>query len=182
LEFDRASTHAVGGQEYILDKLGKTESENQQNQIKNYYRFLAFLREESRKVNRKKRHHHTSITEEVDSENNAQNATTSVGVTSAQTSAQAMMDFEEYVDEPTVVALPKLNMIITFSNVNDDIERIERMSNTSLNEESDGDYSEYMKKSNELKNRSSTRKLSENSNQNLRKDSIPFIDTEDQNK
>ena len=73
-------------------------------------------------------------------------------------------------------------MIITFSNVNDDIERIERMSNTSLNEESDGDYSEYMKKSNELKNRSSTRKLSENSNQNLRKDSIPFIDTEDQNK
>ena len=175
----------MGGQAFILDKIGKpnqTQNEQNQTQFQNYYRFLNFLREESRKVNRKKRTYNHSITEVSEVGEESAIIGQSGGVASSQptTSAQAMFNRdEEYISEPTVVALPKLNMIITFSNVNDDIERIEPMSNGNGDEECDEEeeFPEQQLNNNEISTQQSQQTVPKDSqcNQN---DDIPFIDNE----
>lgn len=137
LEFHTNANSAVGGQACILDKIAKkNDSEHEQQrktQFENYYRFLNFLREESRKVNRKKNVQNLSqnkIVEESECENTETLRETIQNSDSnnIQPTTSASANDDKFADEPTVVALPKLNMIITFSNVNDDIQRIEPMS------------------------------------------------------
>lgn len=190
LELETNASNAVGGQSYIFDKIDQSQSEKEQqrqNQFQNYYRFLNFLREESRKVNRKLKtiQASNSIPEEPEGNYNEQSLATNqllsvqTNYDQPTTSAKAMAEHTEYADAPTVVALPKLNMIITFSNVNDDIQKIEQLSGSENDEDDDYDeddaYRENYFKNNDFQVNLTTPTLPSESNSD-----IPFIDNDNE--
>lgn len=171
LDLETNASKAVGGQEFILDKINQKHCENERQRQNQFQNFLNFLREESRNVNRKKRPANHSITIKEDEEYPKDNAQASQPTTSAQAMASS-----DYLDAPTVVVLPKLNMMITFSNVNDDIQKIEQFGNED-DEDDDDDYVGDECKINEIPG-----DLDEESKVKGKstKTDIPFIDTEAQ--
>jgi hypothetical protein len=175
---ETSASNAVGGQAFIFDKIDKKRAEKeQQNQFQS---FLNFLREEARNMNRyKRRPAANSITEDGEAEYMAKDSG-SLDSIRPSTSANAM---DELDGSKTVVALPKLNMIITFSNVNGDIEKIEKLPGDDEDEDEEAELDEEevykldeLRKNNEFNKRLYAQAKEEASNLN----DIPFIDTDSQ--
>ncbi len=162
--------------------MDKKRVEKEQQHHNQFQGFLNFLREEARNMNRSKRRQTAnSITEDGEAEYiENQSECDNIDGVRPSTSTGFMDDLD---GTKTVVALPKLNMIITFSNVNGDIEKIEKLPEDDVDENEDNDFDDEEKvRMNELiRNNDFNKKLyAQAKDEATNLNDIPFIDVDSQ--